>query len=239
MENPRTLRELLSSSDNDQGARHSLTCRVELAIRLATAVLYVHTAKLVHKNIRPENIILFEPQDADPKSKFPHSLGTSFLMGFDFVRKEDEVSGRIGDNDWEKNIYRHPERQGIHPEADFNMLHDIYSLGVVLLEIALWRSFVLWSEDGVRCSANPHACRLADRKGNLKSPSDIQKVFVQKAEGFIPLVLGEKFRDVVLMCLNCLDGGFGDTSDMLDEDGEIVGLVFIQRVLTSLQEISI
>lgn len=242
MGKPRTLRDLLSSPENAQGARHSITCRVELAIRLATAILYVHTAKLVHKNIRPENIILLEPQSNDSKLQFPYSLGISFLMGFDFVRKEDEASSRTGDNDWEKNIYRHPERQGVHPEVDFNMLHDIYSLGVVLLEIALWRSFVLLKvdKDGTKCNPNPHACKFVDRTtGTLKSAYDIREVFVKKADEYIPLVLGEKFRDVVLMCLNCLDGGFGNTADLLDEDGIMVGLVFIQKVLTSLQEISI
>jgi len=241
MENPRTVRDLLTSPENAQGARHSLTCRIQLAIRLATAVLYVHTAKLVHKNIRPENILLLEPEGDDPKLKFPHALGTSFLIGFDVVRKEDEASTRTGDDDWEKNIYRHPERQGIHPESDFNMLHDIYSLGVVLLEIALWRSFVLpkLDKDGMKCIPNPHACKFTDRTtGNLKSPREIQRVFVKKAEEYIPLVLGEKFRDVVLMCLNSVDGAFG-TDDLLDEDGIMVGLIFIQRVLTSLEEISI
>jgi hypothetical protein len=241
MGNPRTLRDLLSSPENAQGVRHSLTHRVLLAVRLSTAVLYVHGANLVHKNIRPENILLLEPVGDDPKLKFPHSLGTSFLMGFDFVRKEDEASSRTGDNDWEKNIYRHPARQGIHPEVDFNMLHDIYSLGVILLEIALWKPFVLLKEhtDGAKCTPNPRACKLTDITGTLKSPDDIRKIFVKKAEDFIPLALGEKFRDVVLMCLNCLDGGFGNTADLLDKDGVMVGLVFIQKVLTSLEEISI
>lgn len=163
-------------------------------------------------------------------------------MGFDFVRKEDEASSRTGDDDSEKNIYRHPERQGIHPEVNFNMLHDIYSLGVVLLEIVLWRSFVVLQsgKDDVKCIPNPRACKFLDKNTkNLKSPSDIRREFVKKAEEYIPLVLGEKFRDVVVMCLNCLDGGFGDMDNSWDQDGVMVGLVFIQKVLTSLEGISI
>jgi serine/threonine protein kinase len=241
MENPRTLRDLLTSPDNAQGARHSLTSRIQLAIRLATAVLYVHAAKFVHKNIRPENILLLESQDDDPSLKFPHTLGTSFLIGFDVVRKEDEASSRTGDEDWEKNIYRHPERQGLHPESGFNMLHDIYSLGVVLLEIALWRSFVtsIVEKDGVKYVPNPQACKFVDRTtGSLKPPREIQRVFVKKAEEYIPLVLGERYRDIVLMCLKSVDGAFG-SDEVLDEDGIVVGLIFIQRVLTSLEEISI
>ncbi|KAF8982761.1 hypothetical protein BDQ17DRAFT_1378503, partial [Cyathus striatus] len=93
---------------------------------------------------------------------FPFHLGTAYLMGFDFARKEDEASSRTGDDEWNKNLYRHPERYGIHPEANFNMLHDIYNLGVVLLEIALWRSFV--------------ACKFTDKTtGKLKSPRIFKK----------------------------------------------------------------
>lgn len=36
-----------------------------------------------------------------------------------------------------RDIYRHPERQG-QPTTPFKKIHDIYSLGVVLLEIGLW-----------------------------------------------------------------------------------------------------
>ncbi|KAF4540152.1 Het-s domain protein [Lasiodiplodia theobromae] len=41
------------------------------------------------------------------------------------------------DNDLERNLYRHPDRQG-RPKTSFSKLHDIYALGVVLLEIGLW-----------------------------------------------------------------------------------------------------
>jgi hypothetical protein len=38
----------------------------------------------------------------------------------------------------ERNIYRHPERQGA-PSKSFSKVHDIYALGVVLLEVGLWK----------------------------------------------------------------------------------------------------
>lgn len=47
-----------------------------------------------------------------------------------------------GDDKWQDNLYRHPERQGKNPEESYTMHHDVYSLGVCLLEIGLWTSFV-------------------------------------------------------------------------------------------------
>jgi serine/threonine protein kinase len=239
-----TLRELLLAPENDAGVRFSLNSRITLAQRLATAVLFIHTAKLVHKNIRPENILIFETTDnASTIAELSSTveLGDSFLMGFDLARREDEVSARAGDDKWYKNIYRHPQRQGVHPEVDFNMLHDIYSLGVVLLEIALWRSFVLIDEDAVggpQYRENREACRFFDRKSKqLRDPLDIWKLFIRRAEVAVSPAFGNRYRDTVLMCLRCLDGGFGDPTELVDQDGVLVGLVYIERVLTTLDEI--
>ncbi|KAF3935467.1 hypothetical protein ABW20_dc0109452 [Dactylellina cionopaga] len=219
------------------------------AQQLATAVLYVHTAKLVHKNIRPENIVILQANgdstESDGKLGNQQEIGDLFLMGFDFARKEDEASSRSGDNEWYKNIYRHPTRQGMHLEVDFNMLHDIYSLGVVLLEIALWRSFTLVEERGdgggsavSKYVENRDACRFFDRKTKrLKDPYEIWKSFVKRAETTISQALGNRYRDTVLMCLKCLDDGFGDPSELVDQDGVVVGLVYIERVLATLDDI--
>ncbi|KAH0565507.1 hypothetical protein GP486_001101 [Trichoglossum hirsutum] len=244
---PRTLRELLLSPDNNAGVRFSLNSRVKLAQRLATAVLFIHTAKLVHKNIRPENIIILEtasasaPDGSDGERAL--DIGDSFLMGFDFARKEDETSTRVGDNEWYRNIYRHPQRQGVHPEVDFNMLHDIYSLGVVLLEIALWRSFVLIEKDvygGLKYAGNREACRFFDRNtGKLKNPYEIWELFIRRSETVVAPALGYKYRDTILMCLRCLDGGFGDPAELADQDGVLMGLAYIERVLMTLDEIAV
>jgi len=41
----------------------------------------------------------------------------------------------------ENNIYRHPERQG-KPQTTFKTIHDLSALGIVLLEIGLWKPAV-------------------------------------------------------------------------------------------------
>lgn len=61
--NPHSLRALLADPCNERlGKKHSLSDRVNLAQSIAAAVLYVHSSGFVHKNIRPDNIIIFEPQ---------------------------------------------------------------------------------------------------------------------------------------------------------------------------------
>ena len=238
---PRTLRDLLLSPENVNGVRFSLNSRIKLAQRIATAILFVHMAKLVHKNIRPENIVILET-DSSGGSGRVLEIGDSFLLGFDFARKEDSASTRVGDDEWHRNIYRHPQRQGVHPEVDFNMLHDIYSLGVVLLEIALWRSFVLIEKDsfgGLKYAPNKEACRFIDKKMKKpKSPGEVQEEFVKRAEAAIGPALGNRYRDTVIMCLNCLDGGFGDP-EVVDQDGVLVGHAYIEKVLKTLDEIAV
>lgn len=47
------------------------------------------------------------------------------MVGFDDLRDVEGKTHRLGDDDWEKNLYHHPNRQGKTPETDYNMRHDI------------------------------------------------------------------------------------------------------------------
>jgi hypothetical protein len=46
-----------------------------------------------------------------------------------------------------KDLYRHPQRQSHDLKEYYVMQYEIYSLGICLLEIGLWRSFILYSQD--------------------------------------------------------------------------------------------
>lgn len=91
LSNPRNLRSILR-----EAKPYSLNERLELAKKLTHSVFYVHTARFVHKNIRPETIAVFE----DNKSE----IGAPFLLGFEKIRHEDGQTYNAGDVLWEKNL---------------------------------------------------------------------------------------------------------------------------------------
>jgi serine/threonine protein kinase len=91
LSNPRSLRSILQKA-----TPYALNERFELARQLTHSILYVHTARFVHKNIRPETIVVFENE----KSK----IGASFLLGFEKFRQEDGQTYWAGDGLWEQNL---------------------------------------------------------------------------------------------------------------------------------------
>lgn len=220
---PRSLRSLLLTSEQ----RFPLDERIELAKQLARSVLYVHTAQFVHKNIRPETVLVFESHES--------ALGTPFLVGFERFRPVDRTTYREGDSLWEKDIYRHPVRQGLRPEDDYIMQHDIYSLGVCLLEIGLWDSFLIWTPETQKPTPNSRL-NIEDKlkmKDQRRKAFEIKKILVDIAREHLPSRMGKRYTSIVISCLMCLDKGnegFGDEDDFLDKDGIEVGVRYIEKV---------
>ncbi|KAK3112369.1 hypothetical protein LTR53_011434 [Teratosphaeriaceae sp. CCFEE 6253] len=227
-ESPISLRALILSE-----VKHSLGERVKLAQQLVTAVSYVHTLCFVHKSIRPETILGF----GHGTSK----LGSIFLVGFERFRNADAHSMRIGDAAWEKDLYRHPERQGVHPDEDYRMQHDIYSLGVCLLEIGLWESLLTY----IAGQGEPRpGVMLEQGQATLerRSPRRIKEQLVGLARHRLPRKMGDRYSDVVINCLTCLDDDnvdFATHSDFEDADGVLVGVRYIEKILMKMEDIRI
>lgn len=120
----------------------------------------------MHKNIRPESILIQIFNDAGAGSDPSRSCST-FLVGFENFRSADGGTDLIGDDEWARDLYRHPSRQGENLTEPYKMQHDIYSLGVCLLEIGIWESFVKYATIDYGDADNaavPHArpARLLD-----------------------------------------------------------------------------
>ncbi|KAL1875182.1 hypothetical protein Daus18300_003250 [Diaporthe australafricana] len=114
-------------------ARPTLNERIRMSCLLAKALQKWHVVGWVHQSISSHNVLFFLNKDTR-QVDFSHP----FLHGFEFARPDSDPSiGRAGD-DLEFNIYRHPDRQGSVRKGHLKK-HDIYSLGVVLLEIGLWQ----------------------------------------------------------------------------------------------------
>lgn len=245
---PTQLRSLRAQLLSRDGAP-SLTRRVCLARELATSVSYVHTFNFVHKNIRPESVLLFS-EEQNPSPCETHATTatnttttttnrrSSFLVGFESFRSADRVSEMAGDEDWARNIYRHPERMGEFPATAYQMQHDIYSLGVCLLEIGLWKPLVEYASD--QSNAKPEygdVCR--DFASTGRGWYYFKEYLVEVAQAELPRTMGDRYADVVVTCLTCLDrdSDFGDVTEANDKNGIFVGVRFIEAIYEQLREI--
>ena len=228
---PHSLRYILLSDIS----RVPLNNWFDLARQLARSVFFIHTAKFVHKNIRPETILCFQDGCSN-------NLGKPFLVGFEKFRLDKSATHQFGDDAWERNLYRHPQRQGLHPEESYVMQHDIYSLGVVLLEIGLRTSFVDFRNDqkyspSESCATSLLEPNVQDSTGDEIETTPcytpgIKENLIQLAESELPSSMGFKFTQVVISCLTCLDNDneyFGDV-ELQDKDGILVGVRYIEKV---------
>ncbi|KAH8195751.1 hypothetical protein TruAng_010079 [Truncatella angustata] len=131
---PVSLRELLER-DPKTYRRPSLTDRRSLALAVSNCVLSLHLANWLHKSLRSDNIIFFRT------SKGHLDYSKPYISGFDFSRpaRKDEMTEIAGD-DVMHNLYRHPLVQSTNTDERprFKKSFDIYSIGVLLVEIAHW-----------------------------------------------------------------------------------------------------
>ncbi|CAG7932048.1 unnamed protein product [Penicillium olsonii] len=212
---PRSLRSHLLSR-----ATHSLSDRIGLAKQLAESITYIHVLVFVHKNIRPETVLIFEKGDTH--------LGPLYLLGFRAFRLVDNKTFRLGNSVWSENIYQHPDRQGSNPNADYTMQHDIYSLGVCLLEIGLWESFV--SKEG---HGSPLLAGFEHDPSAFIGERSMKDHFTTLAREKLPIRMGEMFTEVVVNCLTCMDEtneDFGNQSEFESSDGILIGVKYVKKV---------
>jgi Prion-inhibition and propagation len=128
---PISLFELISSRP-----KPSLTTRIKIASLISSSIWYLHSTQWLHKGLRSENIVF--------QSLKAFSTPLPLLCGFDYSRPVN-VNQTTTEQPLENplhDLYRHPGTQFYSPRDGrhgFRRLYDIYSLGVILAEIGLWR----------------------------------------------------------------------------------------------------
>ncbi|KAL8890651.1 MAG: hypothetical protein Q9215_002232 [Flavoplaca cf. flavocitrina] len=210
---PRSLRDLLTDPLHGGHASHSLTERLFFAKRLAQAVFYMHTSKLVHKNIRPESILYLPHHPLALATPAPAESNDKARMGLDWASK------RNGTLSWEEDIYQDPSRHGATAARYYSVQHDVYSLGVVLIEIALLQSFVVFDEelDDFRPNVALWGKALPSVEGLKNGESGAGEGVMAHLEKLakleVPVVMGDKYRKVILSCLD----GIGEQGEETDD----------------------
>ncbi|USP81395.1 hypothetical protein yc1106_08669 [Curvularia clavata] len=123
-----TLRDLLG-----RAPKPSLNVRMALCAALARCVHSLHAVSWLHKALRPDNIVFFTSQTSN-------NLDKPFVSGFELSRPSDiDQWSEKPEFDPAADIYRHPNAQSSQTDGNYRKSYDVYSLGVVMTEIALWR----------------------------------------------------------------------------------------------------
>jgi hypothetical protein len=168
----------------------ALEDRIALAKALSMSLSQLFTVGWVHKSFRSDNILFFNPKkssDALVNERPEKHWSVPYVLGFEYARPESEFSSKLIDRDQiGENVYRHPDQWGF-PSNKFSATHDIYSLGVVLLEIALWKPAISLSRtrfQGYELGSLVYDC--------LRECAAHHKVRA---------AVGRKYQDIILRCL--------------------------------------
>ncbi|KAM0452900.1 hypothetical protein ACHAO4_005319 [Trichoderma viride] len=208
-----TLHTLITKVDKKtkRAFKPPLADRYSIANSLALTVLNIHGSAWIHKNIWSHGILLFLQDNngstypLGATTEIPNSTPIAatkdgakprllaFLGDWGYSRRIDGFTDMNVDFDIEANLYRHPERQG-KPKRQFSRIHDIYALGVVLLEIGLWRTVSQLFDRQIR-----EIRQTAETK--LLKARDVTATLTGLAKKELPKEMGERYASAVLACL--------------------------------------
>jgi serine/threonine protein kinase len=122
--------------------------RFELARLLAVSLYEFHALGWLHKEINSDNIVFFSSKNNEMVS-----LQSPYLVGFGYARPDEPDAKSLLRSKQAQDLYQHPDlRKETRSNQDdtkirYENKHDIYSLGLVLLEIGLWDSISVFQTE--------------------------------------------------------------------------------------------
>lgn len=197
---PVSLHSLISSQ-----IKMSLNERFHVAKVISRSLGALHNDRWLHKGIRSHAVKFFFRDDSDNNKDntvdAPCDTSTPYLTDFSLARPEGEFSASrfaMPTPLIEDNIYRHPQRFG-RAQEDFDKVHDVYALGVVLLEIGLWRT-------AMDMAGEMPAVKQAASAGQAPrvTGEDVKAWFLELARRELEHRMGAAYKNAVVFCL---DGG--------------------------------
>jgi hypothetical protein len=161
---------------NSQSSGPPLEQRLRLAYMLAFLLWQFQAVSWVHKNVSSKGVVFVDQPGPDT---IPAKV---LFLGFEFARPRDSLSSMSSSTGAADNVYRHPMRWGL-PTVKFQPIHDVYALGVVLLEIGLWRRATSLIRTGV------------------EAPEVVKETLLTYATVRLRYCAGSNYSEIVLRCL--------------------------------------
>jgi hypothetical protein len=180
---PVSLYDLIDPGITTEGIL-TLPYRFHIAQSISKALAALHADDWVHKSFRSRSIVFFYTHAGQLR------LATPYLTSFEYSRATSTNTSWTHDEDAEKNLYRHPDRQR-PPPISFNKLHDVWALGVVLLEIGLWETAQNICDNGL-------AAR--DHVGTNLDPYLLKDMYLERASKDLPHTMGPAYAKAVETC---------------------------------------
>lgn len=217
---PPRLLDMIAASNQP---RPSLTTRIQIARAVATSVWYLHATNWLHKGLRSENVVFPFKPPASP-----------YLTGFDYSRpvSAKERATKSVQNRYH-DLYRHPSTQFDVPRdgpSGFKKAYDIYSLGVVLYEIGMWKP--IHEIMGIKSDTSKEFSATEVKKTQTRLLS--QECLMSLAAD-----VGDAYMTMVASCLSG-DFGFDSFHGQGDQHGNYearLQLEFGERVVRKLDSI--
>ncbi|KAL8391908.1 hypothetical protein RB595_002202 [Gaeumannomyces hyphopodioides] len=214
----------------------SLSARIALMRTLAESVERLHAVNWLHKGLRSEHVLFFPPEYASPHhAVLSLDLRRPYLTGFDYSRPAAGRCSHMSETasaDAAEDLYRHPavqgRAQGSATSRGYKKIHDIYSLGIVLLEIAFWKP--IFKILGCVRAEDVNAREAAEAKETLLDGEfDVTS--------WLRSNLGDTVSDVIVACLTG-PVAFGIVGAE-DEEGVQLQERFFEVVVKRLQSLHI
>ncbi|OAL51491.1 kinase-like protein [Pyrenochaeta sp. DS3sAY3a] len=141
----------------------------------------LHLTGWMHKAIRSSNIILFQEPGQDLAKV---NLALPYLTGFHHSRQSKPGAYSSGATTIGEKAFFHPTY--LNGEISYCHAFDYYALGIVLLEIAIWRTMN----------------KMID---GVTSIHKVKPLLLQHAKTYVPQRMGTAYSEVVVACLEFHD----------------------------------
>jgi hypothetical protein len=168
----------------------TLVQRFQIAHKIGKAISKWHLVDWVHQGISSYNIVFFYDKIHGVDYSKP------YLCGFEYSRESGSPSTSRFVENFELNVYRHPDRQGI-PTKSHRKEHDIYAYGILLLEIGSWKLVEKFFNDKEKTSISPY---------------QMEHKILKTSKELLSHSMGSTYEEAANVCLS---GDFGVEQDDL------------------------